>query len=133
VEAPEVGELLGDRHPRIEAALLRHVAEPQPLRQSDRAAVPEQLAVVRLDEPEDRAHRGRLAGAVGAEEAEHPPARDRERAVVERLHRPERLANVPQPEPVALLDGAHWYLNASAGKTRDARTAGASVVRSATA
>ena len=94
VQAAEVGELLADRHPRVEAALLRHVAEAQPLREPDRPSVPEHLAAVELDEPEDRAHRRRLAGPVRAEEAEHPPALDRERAAVERLHRPEPLADV---------------------------------------
>ena len=93
VQTAEVGELLADRHPRIEAALLRHVAEPQPLGQPDRPPVPEHLAGVQLDEPEDRAHRRRLPGAVRPEEAEHPPAPDRERAVIERLHRAEPLAN----------------------------------------
>ena len=94
VQTPEVRELLADPHPRVEAALLRHVAEPQPLGQPDRPPVPEHLPRIELDEPEDRAHRGRLPGAVRAEEAEHPPARDGERAVVERLHCPEPLVHV---------------------------------------
>ena len=88
VQAPEVGELLADRHPRIEAALLRHVAEAQPLLQSDRPSVPEHLAAVGYHQAEDRAHRRRLPGAVRPEEAEHPTALDGERARVERLNRP---------------------------------------------
>ena len=98
---PEVLELVGDRHPRIEATLLRHVAEAHALGQPDRAPVPEHLAAVGLDEPEDGPHRGRLARAVRPEKAEHPAARDRERAVVERLHRPEPLAHVPELEAAA--------------------------------
>ena len=94
VQAAEVGELLADRHARVEATLLRHVAEPQPLRQPDRLPVPEHLAAVELDEPEDRAHRGRLAGTVRPEEAEHPPALDRERAAVEGLYLAEPLGYV---------------------------------------
>ena len=40
VQAAEVRELLADRHAGIEAALLWHVAEPQPLRRPDRSPVP---------------------------------------------------------------------------------------------
>ena len=98
VEAAEVRDLLADRHAGIEAALLRHVAETQPLSQSDRLSVPEHLAGVELDEAEDRTHRRRLAGAVRPEEAEHPPPLDRERAAVERLHLPEPLADVDDLE-----------------------------------
>ena len=98
MQPSEVLDLLTDRHPWVQAALLGHVAEAQPLGQPDRPSVPQHLAAVELDEPEDRA-RGRLPGAVWAEEAEHAPARDRERAVVECLHRPESLGNV--------LEGQH--------------------------
>ena len=38
VQAAEVGELLADRHPRVEATLLRHVAETQPLGEPDQAS-----------------------------------------------------------------------------------------------
>ena len=94
VQAAEVGDLLGDRHPRIETALLRHVAEAQPVLELHRPPIPEHLARIRLDQPEDRAHRRRLAGAVRPEEAEHPAALDRERAAVERLHLTEPLVDV---------------------------------------
>ena len=42
----EVAELLGDAHPRIQAALLGHVAEPQPRIAIDRRALPADLAAV---------------------------------------------------------------------------------------
>ena len=101
VETTEVLELLADRHPRIEATLLRHVAEAHPLRQPDRLPLPEHLTGVELDESEDGTHRGRLARAVRTKEAEHPAARDRERAVGERLHRPEPLAHISELKPAA--------------------------------
>ena len=75
VQGAEVGELLAERHPRVEAALLRHVAEPQPLGQTDRPPAPEHLTGVQLDQPEDGAHRRRLSRAVRAQEAEHATRR----------------------------------------------------------
>ncbi len=98
VQAPEVRELLADPHARIEAALLRHVAEAQPFGQPDRPPVPEHLSRIELDEPENGSHRRRLPCAVRAEEAEHPSAAHRERAVVERLHCPESLVHVREAE-----------------------------------
>ena len=86
VQAAEVGDLLADRHARIEAALLGHVPEPQPLRQLDRPPVPEQFSGVELDEPEDRAHRGRLPGPVRPQEAKHASTLDGERAAGERFY-----------------------------------------------
>ena len=98
VEAPEVGELLADTHPRIEAALLGHVTELHPFGRLDGLAVPEHLARVELDETEHCPHRRRLPCPVRAEEAKHPPTLDRERAVVERLHCPEPLVHVGEAE-----------------------------------
>ena len=40
----EVGELLEDAHPRVQAALLGHVPEPQPHVRVDRLALPADLA-----------------------------------------------------------------------------------------
>ena len=94
MQASEVHELLAHPHTGIEATLLGHVAEPQPLGDADRPPVPEHLAGIRRDEPEDGAHRGRLAGAVRPEEPEHAPALDRERAARERLDLAEALADV---------------------------------------
>ena len=94
VQTPEVRELLANPHARVEAALLRHVTEAQPFGRPDRLPVPEHLPRIELDESEDRSHRRRLPSAVRAEEAEHPPAADGERAVVERLHGPEPLVHV---------------------------------------
>ena len=51
VQAAEVGELLADPHPRIEAALLGHVAEPESLGHADRSPVPERGAGVGSTSP----------------------------------------------------------------------------------
>src|SRR5699024_10136301 len=83
VEAREVVELLADLHLRVEAALLRHVADPAALRGVEGTAVAEHLAAVGDEDPEDDAHRRRLAGAVGADESEDLTAVDGERDVVE--------------------------------------------------
>ena len=76
VQRGEVDELVEDRHPRIQPALLGEVA-PRPAGQLGAGrAVPADLAGVRLEDAETDPHRGRLAGAVGAEEAEDRPARN---------------------------------------------------------
>ena len=100
MQPAEVLELLPDRHPRVETALFGHVAEAQPLLQPHRAPVPQHIAGVDLDEPEHRAHGRRLAGAVRAEEAEHPPGLDREREVGEGLHGLEPFAHMDEAETV---------------------------------
>ncbi len=77
VQRGEVDELVQDRHPRVQAALLGQVA-PGPARQLVRQrAVPANLARVGLEDAEADAHRRRLARPVGAEEAEDPAARAR--------------------------------------------------------
>jgi hypothetical protein len=90
--------LLADRHARIEAALLRHVAEAEPLGRSDRELVPEHRSGVGLSQTEDGAYCRRLPGSVGAEETEHAAPLDRERAVLERRHGSELLADVDQTQ-----------------------------------
>ena len=72
VQRAEVDELFAERHPRVESPLLWHVAELQALGASTPATPShEQLTGVRFDEPEDGAHRRRLAGAVRAQEADY--------------------------------------------------------------
>src|SRR5690606_11669518 len=66
----EVAQLLADAHPRVEAALLGHVAEAQARVAVHFAALPADLPAVGPGEAEDAAHRGRLARAVGPEEAD---------------------------------------------------------------
>src|SRR5215211_993758 len=100
VEAAEILELRAERHARVEAALLGHVAEAQPPARAHRTPVPEHAAGIDPNETEHGAHRGRLPSAVGTEEAEHAPARDGERAVHQGLHRIEPLADVLEAEPV---------------------------------
>ena len=91
VERCEIGELVDDDHPRVEAALLGQVA-PRP-RGRTRLSVPFQVTVsaIGLEDAEDDPHRRRLARAVRAEEAEHLAARDLEREAVERDGRAEAL------------------------------------------
>ena len=87
----EVGELLADPHPRVQAALLGHVAEAQARVAVDRRALPADLAAVRAGQPEDAAHRRRLAGAVRPEEADDAARAGRE-ASRRRGPRPARSA-----------------------------------------
>ena len=77
VQPAEVLDLLADQHARVQAPLLRHVAEPAAVGLADRAPVPADRAGVELGQPEDRAHRGRLARAVRPEEAGHATRADR--------------------------------------------------------
>ena len=74
VQTRHVDELVAHPHLRIKAALLGHVADPPAPPGADRLAAPEDLAGVGGEHPEDDPHQGRLAGAVGADEAEHPTA-----------------------------------------------------------
>jgi hypothetical protein len=94
VERPEVRKLL-----RAPASADRGHAPPactrsaaaRPARSAARPRAPRRC---RLDHAEDGAHHCGLAGPVRAEKAEHPPARHRERAAVQRLHLAEPLAYV---------------------------------------
>ena len=72
-EAREVDELVAHPHVGVEAALLRHVAEAPARLDVQGAAVVAHRPRVGGDHPEDDAHRGRLAGAVRAQEAHHLP------------------------------------------------------------
>ena len=96
----EVRELLRHAHPRVQAALLGHVAEAQARLRVDGCAVPADVARVRRGQAEDAAHGGGLAGAVGAEEADQPSAARRERGVVERRDGPVALGEAPDLEHV---------------------------------
>ncbi len=79
----EVGELLTDAHPGVQAALLGHVAEAQARPAVDRLALPSDLAAIRPGQPEDAAHRRGLARAVWPEEADDPAGSGGERRAVE--------------------------------------------------
>ena len=100
MQLAEVLQLLPHGHPRVQAALLRHVAEPQALLQLHRPPKPQHLAGIDLNKPEDRPHRGRLPRPIRAEESEHPPRLHREREVGEGLHGLEPLAHVDEAETV---------------------------------
>ena len=82
-EASEVDQLIVHPHLRVETTLLRHVAEPGPVLGGDRPTVPLDGTRVRFRQPEDAAHGGGLAGAVGTEEANDPTAGNFEGGVVE--------------------------------------------------
>ena len=100
-QAREVLELRPDPHVRIQAALLRHVAEAQTRLAVDRRAVPAHLATVGLDEPEDAAHRRRLARAVRAQQPHHAARAHRQAAAVERHDVAVALAQADDLEPEA--------------------------------
>ena len=85
VQPGEVGDLLADLHLRVEAALLRHVADPAADLLVQRPALPADLAGVGADQAHGDPHRRRLAGAVGAAEAEHRAGRDGEADAVEHV------------------------------------------------
>ncbi len=84
VQQGEVLDLVEQLHRRIEAAFLRHVAEGTAGLLVHRLAVPADLARVKGGDAEDGAHRGGLARAVGAKEAEDLPGGDVEGQPVER-------------------------------------------------
>ena len=111
VETSEVLELLADLHPRIEAALLRHVPEAQPLGNADRLPLPEHVAGVELDDPDDRAHRRCLPGAVRAEKPQHAAGPDLEAHAVESDDLAEALRHVHQLEPGRFDLGGRCPLN----------------------
>ena len=94
VQAGEEDELLEDLHPRVETALLGQVAERPPRQIGRRLAVPGDGARVRPQDVEHDPHRGRLAGAVRAEEAEDLARLDGEADPVEGLGLAEVLPEV---------------------------------------
>ncbi len=92
VEGGEVHQLVDDGHGQVEPALLRHVAPRAARPRACRLPVPGDAALVRLHEAQDDPHRGGLAGAVGAQEAEDLPRTDGKGDAVEGLHLAEALA-----------------------------------------
>jgi hypothetical protein len=113
VQPGEVRQLLADPHLRVEAALLRHVADPPADVVVQRAAAPAHLAGVRAGEAHSDPHRRRLAGAVGAAEAEHRSRRDGEPDAVQHVvvaialvqpveleHRSSVRDRVPRPDGI---------------------------------
>ena len=88
----EIDELVPHPHVGVQAPLLRHVAEPRPLRSADGGATPPHTSRVELDQAEHRPHRGGLPGSVRPEEACEPPWLGGERARVQRHHGTELLA-----------------------------------------
>ena len=84
-------DILLDGHAAEDRGFLRQIAKtedrPAVHRQiGDVLAVEEDAPAVRPDQPHDRIEAGRLAGAVGPEQADHFAAMDVERHIVE--HRP---------------------------------------------
>ena len=83
----------------------------------DGPAVPSHPAGVELGQPEDGPHRGRLAGAVGAEEPDHLPAGTPNREVVEGDQCAERATQAFEVEQSTHLIQARSALRLS-GSTR---------------
>ncbi|HEX4305167.1 MAG TPA: hypothetical protein VHZ54_03960, partial [Solirubrobacterales bacterium] len=84
MQARHVDELVAHPHLRVEAALLRHVADAPPRLGVDRRVVPQHPAGIGGEDAEDDPHQRRLAGAVGTDEAEHLARPDREGDAVQR-------------------------------------------------
>ena len=94
VERREIGELVDDDHPRIEAALLGQVAPRRAGKDAAVDSLPRHRSAIGLEDAEDDPHRRRLARAVGAEEAEYLAARNFERESVEGHGRAESLVEM---------------------------------------
>src|SRR5262249_1046953 len=99
-EAREEVQVLGDREVSVEAVLLGHV--PDRLAQARPGAFAEDAhlsgAAVRVEQARDDAHRGRLAGAVGADEPGELPLSALEREPRERADRTESARDAPDGE-----------------------------------
>src|SRR5262249_19885 len=106
VQLRQVVELLANPHLRVQAALLRHVADPPAALEVDRFAIPENLAGVLGQRAERHAHGGGLARAVAANEPEDLARPHVKAEVVDRLQLPETLAETAQ------LEAAPAYLSA---------------------
>ncbi len=94
VERREVGELIDDDHPRIEAALLGKVAPRRARQDAAVGSLPRHRPAIGLEDAEDDPHRRGLARAVRSEEAEHLAAGDFEGESVERNGRAESLVEM---------------------------------------
>ena len=94
----EVLDLLLDLHRGVEPAFFWHVAEATAYGEVDRRASPQHAAAVEIGESEDRSHRGRLAGAIRAEEAGHLSGLDGEAQPIQRLSRTEAAPEVTELE-----------------------------------
>ena len=98
MQAREIHQLLEHTHLRIETALFGDVAEPAPGNAVDDLAPPADLAAVGFEHPEGDPHRGRLAGAVRADESDHGPLVDVEAHPVQRHHVVEAATEIDQLE-----------------------------------
>ena len=83
VQRGQVAKVAVHPHLRVQAALLGHVPEAALHLGAGGPPVPAHLAGVRLEDPQRDSHGGRLAGAVGSDEAEHLALRNGEREAVE--------------------------------------------------
>ena len=112
-----VDEVVAHPHPRVHAALGRHVAEAPPVGGRDRRSVPGDRAAVERQQLHDRSHRRRLARPVRAQEADELAALDAQADAVEGDDVTEALADVgdlehvarpyragPRPDPSTLTD-----------------------------
>ena len=98
MEPREVDELLQHAHLRVEPAFLGHVAEPPPIGPAHGRPLPSDLAGVGVQDTQDDPHRGRLAGAVAADEPDQLAGRNRERHAVEGDDVVEPTAQIDQLE-----------------------------------
>src|SRR5699024_5815602 len=105
VEAGEVDELIDDRHLRVEAAFLGHVADRAAVAGGDGSAVDEDAPGIGGEDAEDDTHGRGLAGAVRTDESGHPAVADVEAEVVQHLLVAEAAVDVLQGDHVSTLCG----------------------------
>ena len=109
VQRREEAELLADLHLRVEAALLGEVAPGAARQRGVLGAHPGDAAGIGAEDVEHDPHRGRLAGAVRAEQPEDPARLDREARLVEGDDVTESLADGVEDE------GHDWSAAHAAG------------------
>src|SRR5439155_7558900 len=95
--------------------------QPPTVSASERPAEQLDAARVGMDEPREDAHRRRLAGTVGAQEAVHDARRDREIQAVERDHLAVALDEPAGRERQAILGGGRHAPASGCGALRITR------------
>ncbi len=123
-DAQAEGDVLEDAHVLEQRVVLEHDADAPLARRQRRdvVAADQHGARIRPLEPGEHAEQRGLARAGGAEQREELAARDIERDVVERLHRPEAAADAAKLQ-------AHARPRARWAEARSSRSFAASVTR----
>ena len=115
----EEGDRLGRLHPPIEPALLRQIADAAQKRPGPGLSEQPDHAGIGRHQAEDHAQGRGLAGAIGAEEAEHFAGADLEGKVVDRPEVSVGLRRDGRPRGRAAACGRHLALSARLGARAD--------------